>query len=522
SSVARRLAKALGWQYVDTDEEIEKQLGKSISDIFAQEGENYFRMVESQVLRQACMGQNRVIASGGGSVLSTENRELMKARGLVVLLEAEPETVYQRLIKDSKGPNPTIRPLLTVSDPMARIKELKTFRQTYYSFAHAVIPNDNLSLDETTQEVLRRWNWWTAPAAAEVNTATQSYPIFVGWGYLDGLGLFLHRVGSQGKAVLISDEAVYSHYGEKAISSLKEGGFEVISFAVPPGETSKALDMAQKLYDFLVEKRVERGDVVVALGGGMVGDLAGFVAATFLRGLALVQVPTSLAAMVDASIGGKVAVNHRLGKNLIGAFHQPTLVVADVQALSTLPPRELTSGWAEVIKHAFILDEKLLQVMEEEAPRLKALEPAITSEVIAWSARLKAGVVSQDEREAGKRTILNYGHTIGHALETVTNYERYLHGEAVAIGMMAAAKLSHRLGLLSTEAVERHRSLLLRFGLPVSAPGINPDAILEATELDKKTREGALHWVLLHREGGVVLRSQIPETDVLAVLQEVL
>jgi 3-dehydroquinate synthase len=268
----------------------------------------------------------------------------------------------------------------------------------------------------------------------------------------------------------------------------------------------------------------------------MVGDLAGFVAATFLRGIPWVQVPTSLVAMVDASIGGKVGVNHSEGKNLVGAFYQPSFVLADVQVLTTLPRRELTSGWAEVIKHGLALDKEYFEFLESSVNRLTKLEPESLARAIARSAAIKAEVVSQDEKEReGKRTILNYGHTIGHGLEAATRYKRFLHGEAVAIGMAGAAKLSQRLGLLPSMAAERQKALLQKFGLPTSLRAeaanqrrggklsnlkLNLGGITEAMELDKKVRARTIRWVLLQDIGKAVVRSDVPQKEVVAVLRE--
>jgi 3-dehydroquinate synthase len=246
-----------------------------------------------------------------------------------------------------------------------------------------------------------------------------------------------------------------------------------------------------------VNFHAERNDCIVALGGGMVGDLAGFVAANFLRGLPLVQVSTSLTSMVDAAIGGKVAVNHPRAKNLIGAFYQPRLVLADTETLTTLHRRELVSGCAEVVKHAMIRDPRLLEYLEERAEGLLMLDKAITSEVVSRSAAIKARIVSEDEKEQGIRVILNYGHTIGHGLEAATNYERFLHGEAVSIGMMGAAMISRQVGLLFQEVVDRQKALLERFGLPTTCSGIDIESLLKAMELDKKVVGKKVRWVLL-------------------------
>ncbi len=358
--------------------------------------------------------------------------------------------------------------------------------------------------------------------ACEVKTATQSYPVFVGYGLLDKLGEKIKEIGLSGRVAIISDETVFSLYGSKAEGILKNAGFTVDSFVVPPGEATKNIDFAIKIYDFLVEHRAERDDILIALGGGVVGDLAGFVAATFLRGIPWIQVPTSLMAMADASIGGKVGVNHPQGKNLIGAFYQPSFVLADVQTLTTLPQRELTSGWAEVIKYGLILDKDFFGFLESNVERLVKQEPDVVSKAIACSAAIKAQVVSADEKEKGKRIILNYGHTIAHGLEAATGYKHFLHGEAVAIGMMGAAKLSQRLGLLSPAIVERQQALLQRFGLPISFSKIDLLDIIKAMELDKKTRGKAIRWVLLQDIGKTVIRSNVSQQDVLDVLRELI
>ena len=329
-----------------------------------------------------------------------------------------------------------------------------------------------------------------------VETATASYPVFVGWGILDKLGERMKQAGLSGTANIISDEIVFSIYGARVKKTLEKAGFAVNCCVVPPGEATKNITHAVNIYDFLIEHQVERNDVIVALGGGMIGDLAGFVAATFLRGLPWLQVPTSLIAMTDASIGGKVAVDHPRGKNLIGAFYQPRLVLADVQALTTLPQRELASGWAEVIKHGLILDADFLQLLEDKVDDLIKLEPGITSKVVARSAAIKAQVVTEDERDTGKRIILNYGHTIAHGLEAASKYKHFLHGEAVAIGMTGAAKLSHRLGILSQNAVERQGALLQKFGLPPDCSGVALTDVLAAMKMDKKVRGKAIQMGL--------------------------
>jgi 3-dehydroquinate synthase len=534
SLVAKEISGRLNWDFIDTDDEIVKQTGKPIAEIFRQDGEARFRELEREAIRKACQQGQTVIAIGGGAIVDPQNYELLAKMGLIVCLEAKPETIYERLFREAAcSPETEVRPLLATDKPLERIRELKASRQSYYANVDWTVHTDNLNIGQVAEEVIRgirSFASFGSPLARSdvdkdiaclVETATQSYPVFVGYGLLDKLSEKMKQTALSGAATVISDKSVFSLYGGKVEGILKDAGFAVNSFVVPPGEETKNIDYAIEIYDFLVEHRAERDDIIVALGGGMVGDLAGFVAATFLRGIFWIQVPTSLVAMVDASIGGKVGVNHPEGKNLIGAFYQPNLVLADCETLTTLPQRELTSGWAEGIKHGLILDGEFFQFLESNVNELTKLEPELLTRAIARSAAIKAQVVSQDEKEReGKRTILNYGHTIAHGLEASTQYKRFLHGEAVAIGMVGAAKLSQRLGLLSSAGVERQRALLQKFGLPTRFSGLDLKEITRAMELDKKVKEKAIRWVLLQDIGTVVIRSDVSQKEVLAVLQE--
>ena len=347
--------------------------------------------------------------------------------------------------------------------------------------------------------------------AATVQHSGGSYPVIAGWGTIERLGEHLAELGLGNTAYIITDENVMRLYGRNAQWALQRAGIAAHCFIIPAGETSKSFQLAQEIYEWLVGLKAERGQPIVAIGGGVAGDLGGFIASTFLRGVPFVQVPTSMAAMVDASIGGKVAVNLPQAKNMVGAFYQPRAVLADVQALSTLGKRELAEGWAEAIKHGFILDPSLVDVFEEHAEALMDIEPGISTEVIRRSMAIKADIVSQDERETlGIRILLNYGHTIGHALEASTEYGRFMHGEGVSVGMMGAARIAREMGMIGDDIVDRQRTLLQRFNLPITAPDIDLDAVRRAMSLDKKTVGGANRWVLLEDVGRATVRRDIP------------
>ena len=347
--------------------------------------------------------------------------------------------------------------------------------------------------------------------AATVHHAGGSYPVIAGWGVIDRLGEYIADLNLGDTAYIITDGNVMRPYGRSAQWALQRAGIAAHCFVIPAGETSKSFGQAQEIYEWLVGLKAERRQPIIAIGGGVAGDLGGFVASTFLRGVPFVQVPTSMAAMVDASIGGKVAVNLPQAKNMVGAFYQPRAVLADVQALSTLGKRALSEGWAEAIKHGLILDPSLVDLFEEHADALMAVEPEISTEVIRRSMAIKADIVSRDERETlDIRILLNYGHTIGHALEASTEYGRFMHGEGVSVGMMGAGRIAREMGMIGDDLLERQRALLRRFNLPITAQGVDLAAVRAAMSLDKKTVGGANRWVLLEDVGQATVRRDIP------------
>jgi 3-dehydroquinate synthase len=341
-----------------------------------------------------------------------------------------------------------------------------------------------------------------------VELGPNSYPVHTGYGVLAGIGELARNAGlAAGHCVVITDSNVGRLYAGTVLSSLTDAGFHAEMIEIPPGERSKSLAMLEQVYYRLGAAELDRDSAIFALGGGVVGDLAGFAAATYLRGLPLVQVPTSMVAQVDSALGGKTAVNLRNAKNLIGAFYQPRLIVADVGTLTSLPEREFREGLAEVIKYGAIMDAPFIEWLEQGMSMILARETKRLSEMVQRSLRYKAAVVSRDEREGGLRKILNFGHTLGHALEASTAYGNYLHGEAVAIGMAAAAWLSVRRGGLETDAAERLMRLLEAAGLAVELPaGWLTGEFIRALRLDKKRRGDTVEFILLDRLGHAFTR----------------
>jgi 3-dehydroquinate synthase len=351
-----------------------------------------------------------------------------------------------------------------------------------------------------------------------VDLADRSYPIHIGAGLLADRSRFAPAIGGR-QVMIVTNTTVGPLYLDRLRATLAD--HEPLTVVLPDGEAYKTLEVLNRIITALLEARVERGGTLVALGGGVIGDLAGFAAAVYQRGVDYIQVPTTLLAQVDSSVGGKTAVNHALGKNMIGAFHQPRAVIADTETLATLPDRELRAGLAEVVKYGLIRDAEFLAWLEASIPRLLARDADALAYAIERSCRNKAGIVGRDEREAGERALLNLGHTFGHAIETGVGYGAWLHGEAVGAGMCLAADLSARLGWLSAEDVERVRRLVAACGLPVTAPGgLTPARMLELMAVDKKASGGRIRLVLLRRLGQAVVTGEYDAALLLATLNE--
>jgi 3-dehydroquinate synthase len=504
TAVGREVARRLGREFVDMDALIESREGMRIAEIFAQKGEAHFRSLEAGLCRELASRELLVIATGGGALIPAANLEILRASGPVVCLRAEPDEILRRLEHAEN------RPLLEVADREAEIAELLARRETAYNQIPYQLDTTGLALGQVANRVLESVERATH-RAVPVRHPGGEYPIHLGAGSLAQAGELLRARGLEGQVALVTTPPVGQRYAGQVESSLESAGFRVTTCTAPDGEVHKTLDTVRTLYDFFVEASLDRSGMVLVLGGGVIGDMAGFAAATYLRGVGLVQCPTSLLSMVDSSVGGKVAVDHPRGKNLIGAFKQPDLVLIDPTTLSTLPSREVASGLAEVVKTGLIGDRDLFDQIEQYGP-------APIAWLIERSVRVKAAIVQEDPYERGRRAVLNLGHTFGHALELLSAYT-LSHGEGVSIGLVAAARLSARLGLCTPDLAGRVEQVLVRLDLPVRYQGHTAEQVWQAMATDKKRRGKSLRFILLRDVGDVLLADDVERDEVLVVLE---
>lgn len=354
-----------------------------------------------------------------------------------------------------------------------------------------------------------------------VKLGERSYDICIGSNILGEIGARLKSFKTSPKIAIISNPAVFNLYGKKVLTSMKKAGFDVKTVIIPDGEKYKDINTVQKIYGELLKHRLDRKSALIALGGGVIGDITGFVASTYMRGIDYIQIPTTLLAQVDSSVGGKTGVNHKLGKNMVGTFYQPKLVWIDIDTLKTLPKRELVAGLSEVIKYGVIRDKKLFDFLEDNMRKISYLDKNALHHIIKHSCEIKAEVVSKDEREAGLRAILNYGHTIGHAIETVTGYKKFLHGEGVAIGMHLEAKIAEIMGFLKIHDVLRIKALINSYGLPSEMPkNLNINYLMSSMKLDKKAVAGELKFILPERIGRVRIKKGISIDNIKPALEQ--
>jgi len=512
TTVGKLLAKQLGKAFIDSDEEIQRRTGVTIPHIFDVEGEAGFRTRESAVIMDLLKQDNLVLATGGGAILSAANRTGMKQNGVVVYLKSSVHDLWQRTRHDHN------RPLLQTANPRAKLQELHELRDPLYlDAADVIIPTGKQSVQillERLQQKLKDTKPMTGSdknmQTLTVGLAERSYPIHIGSGLLDRVDLLLPHLPRK-RAFIVSNTTVAPLYLKRLSAGLVAGGVQIQSIVLPDGEQYKNNESLGLIYDALLTARSERSTPLIALGGGVIGDITGYAAATYLRGVPFIQIPTTLLSQVDSSVGGKTGINHPLGKNMIGAFYQPRVVLADTTVLNTLPDKELHAGLAEVIKYGLIRDLPFLEWLEANLDKLLARDTAALQYAIARSCQNKAEVVGNDERESGERALLNLGHTFGHAVENGMGYGVWLHGEAVAAGTIMAADLSQRLGWLRAEDVARTRLLFERAGLPAVAPKLGAGKYLQLMGLDKKVADGKIRFVLLKSLGHAVMTGDVPQ-----------
>ena len=554
STIAQRVGVRLGWPVYDLDGAIVERSGMAIPVIFKTEGEAGFRAREADTLREVSSAAPFVMATGGGTFIRVENRRFMESTGWIIALEGRPEILLARIEQQVRREEPgAIRPLLDAVYPLEQVRSLKHSRQSVYALADWTVHTDRLSPDQVAAEVIRAIELLeqtpTSPIALDRSTppvrhsldpglppavvvaaGPLPYKVIVGWQSLPALGEQVRRLLPRARqAAILTENDTWGRLGGIVKDSLMAVGLHVHVREVASGERDKTWDEANAVYDWLLNLHLRRDDILLVVGGGAVDDLGGFVASTYMRGVPLVKVPTSLECMVDGAIGGKTALNHPRARNLIGTFYQPWLVWSDVALLREEPPRERRAAWAEVVKYAMlegsllphgVSGPTLFEQLERSTDALLELDRPTLLAIVARCVALKSQVVSADERDLGQhRVLLNYGHTVGHALETATDYA-LLHGEAVAIGMTAAARLACRLQLADSALERRQSALLARFGLPTRLAPVSHNLLLELIYRDKKVFGDAPRWVLPTAIGRALVSSNVSEADLIACLEE--
>jgi shikimate kinase / 3-dehydroquinate synthase len=553
STIAKRTAERLQCHACDLDELIVERAGKTIPNIFKEEGEPGFRARETDALIAASNQAPFVIATGGGTVVRAENRNLMSSKGWIIFLEAQPPVLHARIQQQLKQSDPrAIRPLLDAVYPLDQIRSLKHTRQSAYGLADWTVHTDRLTEEQVAEEVVRAIEILERsqepivsqdgagpmrhsldpdlPPPIVVAAGLWPYQVIVGWENLASVADQIKRVLPQAKhAAILTERRVWGRLGSTVHNALRTAGFAVDVREIPDDESVKSTEEVNAIHDWLLAIRFRRDDVLMIVGGGAIDDVGAFAASTYMRGVPLVKVPTSLEGMVDTSIGGKTALNHPRARNLIGTFYHPRLVWTDAALLCGENPENVRPAWAEVVKYAMlegsllrdqISGTKLFEVVSANVEQLLALEKRILLNIIARCIALKAQVVASDERDFGQhRILLNYGHTIGHALETSTNYA-VPHGNAVAIGMAIEAAIAVRLGVAKPEAANQQDELLRRFGLPTKLPKVSVDLLLERIRNDKKVFGDSPRWILPVEVGRAIVSSSVSHDDLISVIEE--
>jgi shikimate kinase/3-dehydroquinate synthase len=522
TAIGRRLALRLGLPFRDADHEVEVAAGCTVAEFFERFGEAAFRAGERRVIRRLLAGPPCVLATGGGAFMDAETRAAIREGARSVWLRCQLATLVRR----TSGRHH--RPLLRGGDPARVLAQLMAVRHPVYAEADLVVDCGDDSPDVTTARVAEQLLAHVPPLRVDVALAATPYQVVIGDGLLPRAGAWLAPVLPQKRVVVITDANVALVHLPTLMAGLAEAGFDASQLVVAAGERSKSLDVYGQVTDALLAARVERRTAVVALGGGVVGDLAGFAAATTLRGLPFVQIPTTLLAQVDSSVGGKTGINMAAGKNLLGAFHQPRIVLADTATLATLPPRELRAGYAEIVKAGLIGDAGFFGWCEANGPALLGGDRAVQAEAVARACAFKAAVVADDEREekaSGGRALLNLGHSFAHALEAEYRYDGgLLHGEAVALGLGLAFALSEKLEVCAPGTAARVKRHIGACGMAAELHELDrrfsAAGLLAHMQHDKKMRDGKLAFVLARGIGEAFTSRDVPAAAVLAALRD--
>ena len=513
TTVGQLIADQLGRTLIDTDTIVEATAGRTIAQIFADDGEAIFRELERQACQEAASQTGIVISVGGGAVVDLVNRETLAHNGTLFCLTASPDEIVQRIVANSE------RPLL--EDVNQReynaAKLLRERRHAYAAIPHH-IQTDGVTPEVVAQRILSTLAGMSQCAPFQripVQTPLGTYAICIGHGLLAHTGLMLQNQGLvAGPAAIVTNPAIAQHYGNQVVESLQTAGFEPHICTVPEGEEYKTLASIHKLYDQILAAGLDRRSPVIALGGGVIGDMAGFVAATYLRGVPFVQIPTSLLSMVDASVGGKTGVDVPQGKNLIGAFKQPEIVLMDPDVFESLPAAEFRSGLAEVIKHGIIGAPKLFEQLEQDGP-------GDLSQLLVDAVQVKVDVVEEDPYERGRRATLNLGHTFGHAIELVSEFD-VRHGEGVALGLVASAHMAADLGYCSPMLAHRITNAVQHLELPIKLSGYDSKQIMAAMSHDKKRVGKTLRFIIPQALGDVTIFDHPGDVAVQKALEKIL
>jgi shikimate kinase/3-dehydroquinate synthase len=525
TTVGKKLANKAGFYFIDSDQEIEDRQQKSIVDIFKSKGEKYFRQIEKEIIKEIiCRDEKIVLSLGGGAFMDKEIRALIKKLAISVWLYADIEILLHRISNKSN------RPLLNNVDRRSLLLELITKRYPIYRQADIHIENEAINNNTLfIKKLMNKINDFVCHAELErefvrVDLSNRSYDIVVGSNVVDNIGHYITKIGNYSNIIVITDNNIAKLYPKILQDYLKPLSIPIKNIIVEAGEGAKSFANLQNVMEQILEYGVDRNSLIIAFGGGVIGDLSGFIASILLRGIDFIQVPTTLLAMVDSSVGGKTAINSKFGKNLVGSFYQPKVVLCDLNFLQTLSKRDFISGYAEIVKYGLIKDNKFFLYLEQNLDKILNRDIKILQNIIVKSCKIKAEIVGLDEREGGVRAILNFGHTFGHTFETEAGYsDLLLHGEAVAIGMVMAIKMSIELKMLEGSNLFVVLNHLKKSGLPISPNSIKKswDIMRLTSHLyrDKKVENGNLTFILLENIGKAVIKKNAREQDFIKIIE---